>query len=86
MDDMASRTRPGRPFPGPREVRYLLELTSTYARGLRDVIEVIGDAVDEHPETMAGYRPLLGHLRALVADCDGLAAVQHECRRLLGEV
>ena len=87
MNDMGSRRRPGKqPFPGPREVRYLLELTLAYARGLKDVIEVIADAMAEHPEVMARYAALLDHLHSLVSPGDGgLVAIEHECRVLLGE-
>lgn len=87
MNDMGSRTRPGQqPFPGPREVRYLLELTLAYARGLKDVIEVIADAMAEHPEVMMRYAALLDHLHSLVSPGDGgLVAIEQECRVLLGE-
>jgi hypothetical protein len=85
--DMHSRSRPGRqPFPGPREVRYLLELTLAYTSGLKDVIGVITAAVIEHPELAFRYAALLDHLHSLVSPGEGgLVAVEHECRVLLGE-
>jgi hypothetical protein len=88
MADMESRTRPGRrSSAGPREVRYLLELTLAYAGGLKDVIDVISSAVVEHPELMGRYAALLDHLHSLVSPGDGgLVAIEHECRALLGEV
>lgn len=85
---MSSRTRPGRrePSPRPREVRYLLELTLAYSRGLKDVIGVITDAMTEHPELAFRYAALLDHLQSLVSPGDGsLMAVEAECRVLLGE-
>ncbi len=87
MSDMHSRSRPGRqPFPGPREVRYLLELTLAYASGLKDIIDVISQAVIEHPERTVRYAALLDHLHALVSPGDGgLVAIERECRVLLGE-
>jgi len=73
-------------FRGPREVRYLLELTLAYARGLQDVIAVITGAMIKHPELAFRYAALLDHLRSLVSPGDGsLVAVEHECRVLLGE-
>jgi hypothetical protein len=86
-NDLRSRTRPGKqPFPGPREVRYLLELTLAYAGGLKDVIGVISQAVVEHPELTFRYAALLDHLHSLVSPGDGgLVAIEHECRVLLGE-
>ena len=85
---MSSRTRPGRqePVPGPREVRYLLELTLAYSRGLQDVIGVITEAMTEQPETAFRYAALLDHLHSLVSPGEGsLMAVEAECRVLLGE-
>ena len=72
-------------FPGPTEVRYLLELTSAYARGLQDVLGVIEEALREAHFGGAQYSPLLEHLHKLLSPGAGsLVAVQRECRVLLG--
>jgi hypothetical protein len=86
-DDMSSRTRPGkqRPPPGPRELRYVLELTLVYSSALRDTIAVFSEAMSEHPQLALTYARVIDYLRSLVSPGEGgLVAVEHECRVLLG--
>lgn len=84
---MSSRTRPGKPdeaFPGPLEVRHLAEFTAAYARGLKDVLEVMEDAFGGTRIGGEQYVRLLEELRRLTAEDGPLATVQRECRVLLG--
>ena len=86
MAPRAEKAEDKKPPHGPREVRYLLELTLAYTAGLKDVIAVISDAMTEYPEVMDRYAALLNHLHALVSPGEGgLVAVEQECRVLLGE-
>jgi hypothetical protein len=88
VSDMDSRTRPGRqlPPPGPRELRYVLELTLVYTHAMEDTITVFGETMLEHPELRLRYARLIDHLRSLVSPGEGgLLAVERECRALLGE-
>lgn len=83
-EQYAPFTDPSRRRPGPREIRYLLELTLAYSNGLQDL--VIEDAMHERPDILDRYTALLDHLRSLVAPGEGgLKAIEDECRALLGE-
>ncbi len=84
MHDMESRTRPGRP-PGPREVRYLAELTTAYANGLNDILTVLQMAIHERTVNLDRYARLLDLIQTLVAVDGDLDLVARECRVLLGE-
>jgi hypothetical protein len=78
---MESRTRP----TGPHEVRYLAELTGAYAKGLRDVLEVLEMAARERSIDLNRFVRLLDLIQALVAVDGDLELIAKECRVLLGE-
>lgn len=88
MNELLSRSQPGKQPgpPGPRELRYMLELTLVYSSALRDTVTVFSETMREHPELALRYARLLDHLRSLVSPREGgLVAVEKECCRLLGE-
>jgi hypothetical protein len=83
MKRSTSRTRPGKLFPGPSEVKMLREATSTYRAMLQDAKGVIEDTIDRLPrEAEVEYARLLLNMAAAAGT---LVKVEASCARLLGE-